>query len=121
MVCGEHEILRDGYRRKSYVKSDGTRVKSTYVKPVCIKDLGKPGKGPKVIGKLTRGGLRKFGYDTHSKSSERHIALLKAINKDGYATIVRRVNAIHVLTKNTNPKLSKKLESDLKFVEKLRQ
>ena len=44
MKCKKGDIVRSGYRRKAYTRSDGTRVKATYVKPSCIKNRGAPGK-----------------------------------------------------------------------------
>ena len=49
--CPAGKILRDAYTRKSYTKSDGTRVKSKKIKATCVKDMGKPGKGKNIIGK----------------------------------------------------------------------
>ena len=45
--CKEGEIKRVGY---TYTKSNKVNVKTKVnVKSTCIKDMGKPGKGPKLI------------------------------------------------------------------------
>ena len=56
--CKPGEILRDGFTRKAhmrkkYEKSNGkkikaVKVKESYTKPTCVKDMGKPGKGKKI-------------------------------------------------------------------------
>lgn len=48
MSCSNNQILRKGYYRKPYYRSDGVYVQGTKVDPVCITDLGEKGKrGPK--------------------------------------------------------------------------
>ena len=44
MKCNKGDIVRSGYYRKAYRRSDGVRVKGAYVSPVCIKNRGAPGK-----------------------------------------------------------------------------
>jgi hypothetical protein len=67
------------------------------------------------------GDLKKYGYEkvvTLTKE-ERETALKKAIKAYGSLTVLKKVNAIRVLTKRTNPKLSKVLGEDVKFIQEL--
>ena len=61
--CSKGEIERVGY---SFVKKTGTHVS---VKPTCIKDKGKPGKGPKLITipHEDEGLLSKYGYSLKNR------------------------------------------------------
>ena len=38
-------IERTGYYRKAYTRTDGTKVKGSYVPTWMIKNVGRPGKG----------------------------------------------------------------------------
>lgn len=111
------KILRVGYLRKGYKRKDGTIINSTYIKPVLIKDMGLPGKGKKLIGKLNKGTLSSLGYHANVSSSKRHLALKKAVKKYKYSTVVHKLNAVKILTKNTNPKISNIFGQDIKWLQ----
>ncbi len=99
--------------RKSYMRSDGVRVKRT---SFHIKNRGKHGKGPKLF-KLKKGGLSKYGYKPKSSLSMRHSVLSKAISHGiSNLTLSRRIGALATLLKRTNPILSKKLRSNQLWV-----
>jgi hypothetical protein len=117
MSCKRGEILREGYKRKAYTRSDGTRVKATYVPPTCIKDKGKPGKGKKLF-TLEKGTLSKFGYSLDKKAEVRRKALDKAVKEIGYLPVIRKLNAVAILQKNTNPVNSRKFRYDKDWVSK---
>ncbi|HEY9703585.1 MAG TPA: hypothetical protein V6C58_14145 [Allocoleopsis sp.] len=124
--CKTGEILRSGYTRKAhtrkaFTKSNGvkiskTSVKSSKVPPTCIKDLGKKGKGKKILPKLEKGTLSKFGYSSFKPESQRHDALKKALNKLPYATIIRKLNAVAILSKLVNPIVSYKFKKDIAWL-----
>ncbi len=79
----------------------------------------KPSKAKKSIIKIkNRGSLAKFGYsDIVNKSVEaRHRSLRKAIKAYGTTRVIRKLNAVAVLTKNSNRKLSGRFNADKKFV-----
>ena len=99
--------------RKSYVRSDGTRVKASTFK---IKDRGKTGKGPKLFS-LKKGGLSKYGYKTSAARASRHMALSRAISKGVPGiTLSHRLGALATLLKRTNPNLSKRLRKNQMWV-----
>jgi len=97
-------IKRKGYRRK-----DGT-----YVKPTTYKrrDVGKRGRGPKVIPPLQEGELSKHGYRFTKPARVRHLALSKSVKEDGYRKVLGRLIALQVLFKRTKPRFSKIAASD---------
>lgn len=129
--CPKGEVLREGsvrkgYTRKGYKRSDGTRVKGSKVskgviQDSCIKDLGKKGKGfqgiGEGIGRLEKGKLSQFGYHVYNTEHSRHIALGKAVKEYGALSVFRKLNAVYVLNKNTNPKLSRKFLRDRDWVQ----
>lgn len=103
--CGQGEILRKGYRRKGYhrneyVRSDGTvvgesDVPGAYVPPTCVPDMGRKGRGKKVLpppGNEIH--LSSYGYSIHKPESERHAALEAASNDYGTLKVLRRLNLL---------------------------
>ncbi len=57
--------------------------------------------------------LKKFGYSTKLGKERRHKVLLKAVEKYGYASVVKRLVALRTLTKNTQPIKSNKYNNDI--------
>jgi hypothetical protein len=80
-------------------KARSGAVKKSVVAPICLKSR-KPRKN--LIGPLANGDLTKFGYqNVKSMTKEkRHRSLTKAIRSHGYLPIIRKLNAIAVLSKN---------------------
>lgn len=126
--CRRGEIVRKGYVRKGYRRSDGTRVKRAVVGPVCIPDRGKPGRGPKVLPKLQKGVLGQYGYhDVASMTvGERHEALDRAVRgmtrKEGRGKhaaalkLFRRLNVVVTYNKRTNPRVAGIFRRDRDYV-----
>jgi hypothetical protein len=119
--CPPGKIMREGYRRTSYKRrtSTGKRVsvKGAYVKPVCIIDRGKKGKGARVIPPLTEGLLSQFGYHVNVSEEKRMQALEKAIDKYGQQEVIRHLRARLTLMR-ANPKAHAVMNRDY---EKLRK
>ncbi len=88
-------------RRKEYTRADGTRVKATRYK---MKNLGRKGKGPKLF-TLRPGGLP--GYHARNNSKTRAKTLRIILMTVPLTTVQRRLRALALLTKRTQPKLSK--------------
>lgn len=126
--CPEGEI-----HRKAYNATRSASGKTYHVKSACIKDEGKPGKTPKskrIAVDLSRpeDELGQFGYSNLRtlKADQRHAALTKAINSisktkglsvhDAAVKVMRRVNLLMVLNKNTNKTLSMELERDRNWI-----
>jgi len=105
--CPGGQILRKGYSTKRGVK----------VSASCIKDLGKPGKGKKLF-TLRKGVLSPFGYSVKKGIPARRVALKKAMGKMTYSELVKRLNALYVLNKNTNPQYASRYRSDMQWVQK---
>jgi ribosomal protein L14 len=93
-------IVRQGYTRK-----DGVIVKPIYHI-----------KGFNIIGPLKKGSLTKYGYSSNSSLQERKLALSKAIKAYGSTTVIRKLNAVCVLNKNTNPRVSRIFCADKKRI-----
>ena len=106
MHCPPGKIHRNAYTRKNGV----------HVKRACVKDMGNPGKGEPLIGKLREGELSSVGYFMDSSKLSRHRALNKATRKYGALSVYRKLNALAVLTKNTSPKTAKKAKSDRNWI-----
>jgi len=87
------------YRRKGKLIH---RKGYTYLR----EDLGKPGKGPKLIVIKERGALRKHGYSIKKSAAARHRALEKAIKEYGALSVFRKLKAMETLRKNI-PKFRK--------------
>jgi len=117
-INGKWHIRRSGYTRKGYTRSDGTRVKGIKVSATWILDRGKPGKGPKLISIKKDKSLTKLGYKLSGKADTRHRALNKAVSKYGSLSVLRKVNALSVLLKNTEPKYASNATSDKRYLQK---
>lgn len=117
--CPTGKILRDAYTRKSYTRANGTKVKSKKVKAACIKDVGKPGKGKKLIGNMKKGLLGRYGYHDVKKLTllTRKRRLTNAVKNSSWRKVFHELNAIYVLNKNKSPSLAKKFKIDRDWVE----
>lgn len=117
MSCKIGYIERSGYKRRAYTRSDGIQVKATYVGPSCIKDRGMKGKGFKLIPKLKKGELTEFGYSLSERlADDRRKGLKKAIKKYGALSVMRKLNAVSTLLKNTSPTKSIRAKADSKWI-----
>lgn len=109
-------VHRQAYTRRSYVKSDGAKVKKARIPAADykVKDRGNPGRGTKVIPKLKSGSLGK-GY--FSKTDRvRHTILKNKGSKIGEKRLAGKLRAIQVLNKNINKSVSRKAAADAKWV-----
>lgn len=122
--CPKGTIKRSAYYRSPYVgrfRSGGRRkVSSTIVKAACVKDVGKKGKGKSLVGKVRKGDLKRFGYENVGSltSEQRKRALKRAVAYYGALPVIKKLNAIYVLTRNVNPKLAGKFKKDQQYVSK---
>lgn len=67
---------------------------------------------------LQKGTLSKFGYSADLSEASRYRALQFAIKHNGPLPIFRKLNAVYVLNRNTNPKKSRIFYKDRNFVKK---
>lgn len=118
--CPEGKILRKGYT--AVRKSTGRKYT---VKAKCILERGRPGPGRggsvkrRVIKISHPGSLSKYGYALSKTASERDVALNKILKAYGYSTTIKKLNAIAVLFRNTQPAYTRKLERDMGYIRKL--
>lgn len=110
--CDIGQILRVGY---SYDKKTGKHID---VKPTCVTDKGKIGKGPKLfeIPKEDAGLLSDYGYSLKKNHEERIKAIKKATKDHSKLKILRHINALRTLQKS-NEIYYKKLDRDLKWIQ----
>jgi len=118
-------VDRKAHRRKSFVKDvkkgRGVKLKripATTVKRARFKieDIGAVGRGRKVIKKIRKGRLSRFGYSTKKTASERRRALRKADRRYGSTALFRMLQAQVVLRKRIQPKARKVFEADRNWV-----
>ena len=120
--CKQNSICRVGYVRKSYKKKNGTVVKATVVAPRCIKNKGKPGKGPKLLPNIPKGkegSLKKLGYRIEENQGIRSVALKKAVKAYGLGTVIKKINYIRILNKSNKTKYNK-LTKDIEYLQKMK-
>ena len=86
------------------------------VESKCIKNLGRPGKGPALFGPLRKGELAKHGYSFRRTQSERHAALKKAVDEYGANGVYHKLDAVVKLFKRTKPKISKTFREDREWI-----
>ncbi len=103
--------MREGYKRKS--KS----TKLIEVGPVCVESkTGKPHGEQLFV--LEKDVLKKYGYiDVKNLSKQqRQTALKKSLKYIKPLSLMRRLNALSVLNKDQNEKLSKLFKDDAEWV-----
>lgn len=100
--CPKGQIMREGYS----------------VKPICIKDKGKSGKGPKliIIPKSDIGLLEKYNYKLKNNFDDRIKSLKKANKELSKLKVLRYINALRTLHKS-NEKYYRKLDRDMKWLQ----
>lgn len=111
MDCPKGKILKNGYKTK-----ESDKRKSYKVKPTCIKDLGKTGKGSKKFTIPDVGLLENYGYTLSESSEKRHLSLKKTLKDNTPLSIFRRLNAFATLVKNTNLSNYRKFIKDRDYI-----
>ena len=116
--CPRGQIMRSGYLRKHYTKTNGTLVNPTVVPEHCIKDRGNPGHGVQLF-RLVPGVLEGYGYYgiKNLTQGQRRKALNRALD-DGFEplSLFRRINALYVLNKNQDPGIAELFKKDRDYV-----
>ena len=87
-----------------------------FIQAACIKNVGKPSKGPKLFGPLKKGELAKHGYSFRRGEAERRAALKRALNEYGALGVFRKLNAVEKLTKRAAPAASSVFRKDRNWV-----
>ena len=106
MACPTGKIRRKAYKIKSG-PAKGTRVKS-----VCVKDQGKPGKGPKTMPSPKAGGLH--GWTKDLPASARRKILKRVSAKKGCKSTLGDLNLLANITADKPTK--KKARADHKWL-----
>jgi len=94
-------VYRKPHHRNGYTRGDGVRVKACNVRGCKVR-----------LPKARQGQLTKYGYHLDRPSVDRLQALLRGVTKDGYATIMRRLNWLAVMSKK-RPTAYKKIQKDM--------
>jgi hypothetical protein len=103
---------RKGYKRKAYVAKRGgkeVRVSAARIKPskFKVRDLGKPGRGPKVVPPLEKGALGGSGFFSRSENEQEQIVFQRG-RKVGEKKVIGELRALQVFFKRTNPQNSRR-------------
>jgi len=109
--------MQNNIKQKIYQEKKTRNKKIILVKS---KDRRTPKKEKDLIGHLRSGTLGQFGYSDimHKTLEQRRRALKKAVASHGWLSIFRKLNAVYVLNKNTNPPLAAKFLKDRNWVRK---
>ena len=104
-------------RRRGYTARRGKTVYRVRPTVYRKKDVGAPGRGPRVIEIRRKGALRQLGYSIHAPTDERRRALRKAVEKYGPTTVFRMLMAQAVFRKRTDH-LEPKFREDAEWVKR---
>ena len=85
--------------------SRGGVLRTTKVKPVCIKDVGKVGRGQKVVKLTPKVSLREYGYSMKASQAVRRKALRDASKAYGKQAIKNKLIKLSILF-SRRPQLS---------------
>lgn len=88
--------------RSAYVTRRGT-----YVPPTRIRNVGRPGKGPKILPTPRPGMLTMYGYSTSAPVRVRRAALSRAVAANSLPTVLKRLRLVATLTRGRSKSLSK--------------
>lgn len=127
--CPPGQIERSGftkgsYERRGYYRKNGTYVHPAHVSkaevaPVCVRDIGAPGKGFKIPVVLEKGVLKRVGYaDVKNLTvQQRHNALSRAYNElQNPLSLFRKLVVVSTMNKNKDPDLAKIFKTDANWV-----
>lgn len=121
LECPKGMIKRAGYIRKSHERHsrDGKviSVQKKILPAICIKSRGI---GSTVRIPVMTHELGKFGYHDVVNMSVRmrHSSLNDVVNTMGYLPVIKKLNALATLNKNTNPAVSKVFKDDQEWLSK---
>jgi hypothetical protein len=73
-------------------------------------------KSPVKIQITNTGSLTSLGYSLYESTSIRRNALKKAVDKFGYGSVMKKINALYVFNKNNYKELAKRASSDKKWL-----
>jgi hypothetical protein len=112
---------RRNSRNSSRRNSRNSSRRGSWVAPTCIKARGQSrqtGKKGKKLFRLESGTLGEFGYSDIKNMSkkERRASLNRALESLKPLTVQRKLNAVSILQRNTNPKLSEIMREDMEWV-----
>lgn len=65
--------------------------------------------------KLKKGGL--MGYKINDPIQKKRQALDRLVKKDGYSTIVKRLNILAIYNKNRYPQYTRKIRNDISYLQ----
>jgi hypothetical protein len=60
------------------------------------------------------------GYRLSDLAGDRRKVLEKKISKEGYSTVIRKLNVVAILNKETQPQNHKKIRGDMSYLKKHR-
>lgn len=121
--CPPGKILKVGYTRKAFNRRNSKtgsviHVPKSHVPATCINDVGKKGKGPKILPIPDPNfRLSKYGYSVHKNDNARQKALRKASKNYGVLEVLRRVNLLR--NYQAVPENKKIFSRDVEFMKKL--
>ena len=116
--CPRGTISRIGYSyRKKSLSGKNIKVRASCVKSRGLRSRGK--RPRRVLPSLKKGSLTKFGYTVHESTEKRRSSLRKALKEYGYSSLIKKLNAVKLLSKNTSPSNSKIYGSDIKYLQNL--
>ena len=101
-ACPEGEILKKGYKRKSYKTKTGKIVPEKYIDPICIKDKGSKGK---TMTNSLQNNNKKINNTTNDKNMNKN----KKDNKNNNTSTINNNT-----TNNNNKKLINNLYKNIK-------
>ena len=112
--------------KPGYVIREGFNRNGTWVAPTCIKAKGlskKTGVKGKKLFRLNSGTLGQFGYENIKNMSQkkRRSSLKKAMQHIKPLSVQRKLNAVAILQKNTNPEVAEILRDDVEWVRSQRK
>lgn len=109
--CPTKRKIHKGSRGGRYYVSKGRKI-------YCKSSPSRKDYSKVKIGPLRKGSLTRHGYKASKSARARHIALNKAVKAEGALAVYRKLNAVMVLNKNTNPTKSTRFRADRNWIKR---
>jgi len=113
MITFCSQILKKKIFNQNFIK---TQNKKNIYKMPTKKEVKKTKSGKIILNiKLKKGGLA--GYRINDPVKQKKQVLDKLVKKDGYSTIIKRLNILAIYNKNKNPSYTAKVRKDISYLQ----
>lgn len=109
-------LVPESPSRRAHIRYQS--AKTVRVSPTVVRNIGRPGKGPKILPPMRKGMLTMYGYSTSAPDTVRRAALTRAAIANSPLTILKRLRLVATYTRRSNPRVSRLYLKNRNWVKK---